>query len=183
MYLLEVDPLDLGSDIKAVGLELIHPQSREPVRGAEAARVWAAALQALAGAEPWGLDCFSHLERVRQSCGLHAVPFREAAARSLVIPMPETGALAAFFERFEGETFGARAGSGIQSPDTQVEAELAQRGVDGYHAAFSRYFFCAVCDFENGFLTLLSNRLWAGEVARRLTPALKDLTVRVQLPV
>lgn len=183
MYLLEVDPLDLGPNVKAVGLELIEPQNREPVRGVEAARVWAASLPALAGGEPWGLDFFSHLERVREYCRMHALPFREAGTRSLVIPALEARALADLFERFEGETFGARAGSGIQLPDGPLEGELSERGVDGYHSAFTRYFFCAVCDFENGFLTLLSNRLWASEVARRLTPALKDLTVRVQLPV
>lgn len=183
MYLLEVDPLDLGPDVKAVGLELIEPQNREPVRGAEAARIWAATLPALAGSEPWGLDFFSHLERVREYCHLNALPLREAAARSLVIPALDAGPLAGLFERFEGETFGARVGSGIELPDAQLEHELSGRGVDGYHAAFGRYYFCGVCDFENGFLTLLSNRLWAGEAARRLTPALKGLPVRVQLPV
>lgn len=183
MYLLEVDPLDLGADVKAVGLELIDPQSREPVRGPEAARVWAAVVPALTGSEPWGLDFFSHLERVREYCRMHALPFRDAAARSVVIPSIGVVALTNLFERFAGETFGARAGSAVELPDAPLEGELSQRGVDGYHAAFPRYFFCAVCDFDNGFLTVLSNRLWAGEVARRLTPALKDLPVRVQLPV
>ena len=40
MYLLEVEPLDLGEDVKAVGLELIEPENREPVRGADAAGGW-----------------------------------------------------------------------------------------------------------------------------------------------
>ena len=183
MYLLEVNPLDLGPDVKAVGLELIYPQNREPVRGPEAAGIWAAALPALAGTEPWALDFFSHLERVREYCRTHGLPFRDAAARSLVILAPEAMALAALLERFAGETFGTRAGSGVASPDAELEGELSRRGVDGYHAAFPRYFFCGVCDFENGFFTLLSNRLWASEVSRRLSPVLKDLTVRVQLPV
>ena len=40
MFLLEVEPLDLGADVKAIGLELIEPENREPVRGIEAARIW-----------------------------------------------------------------------------------------------------------------------------------------------
>ena len=183
MYRLEVDPLDLGTDVKAVGLELIDPQNREPVRGAEAARIWAGTVPALAGAEPWVLDFFSHVDRVRSYCDAHGIACREPAARTLVIPSLAPEKLAALFERFEGETFGARAGSGVTQADAQLEGELSRRGVDGYHAAFTRYFFCGVCDFENGFLTLITNRLWASEVVRRLTPALKDLTVQVQVPV
>jgi len=34
--------MDLGSDTKAVGLELIETESREPLRGEEAASIWAA---------------------------------------------------------------------------------------------------------------------------------------------
>lgn len=183
MHLLEVDPMDLGPGVKAVGLELIDPGTREPVRGEEAAQIWSHALVAAAGAEPWALDFFSHLERVREYCALHAIKVREEGSRSLVIPSVAPITLAGIFQRFEGETFGARAGAAAAAPDAELAAELSRRGVDGYHAAFPRYYFCAVCDFHNGFLTLLTNRLWAGEVARRLTPALQDLSVRVQLPV
>ena len=76
-YLLEVEPLDLGADVKAVGLELVEMESREPAQGAGAARVWAAALSALAGTEPWALDFFSHLDRVREYCRLHGISFEE----------------------------------------------------------------------------------------------------------
>ena len=41
MYLLDVEPLDLGADVRAVGLELIEAdENREPVRGTDAARIW-----------------------------------------------------------------------------------------------------------------------------------------------
>src|SRR5437870_1605920 len=80
-YVLEVEPLYLGADVKAVGLELIDRESREPARGADAARIWAAALPVLAAAEPWVLDFFSHLERVREFCRRHEIAFREAANR------------------------------------------------------------------------------------------------------
>jgi len=183
MHLLEVDPMDLGPEIKAVGLELIEPRTREPIRGEEAAQIWAHALVTLAGAEPWALDFFSHLERVREYCALHKIEIREQGARSLLIPAVAPITLAGICQRFAGETFGVRAGGAVEQPDLILASDLSQRGVDGYQAAYARYTFCAVCDFDNGFLTLLTNRLWAGEVARRLSPALKDLTVQVQVPV
>jgi hypothetical protein len=42
--------------------------------------------------------------------------------------------------------------------------------------------FCAVLDFAEGSLTLLSEQLWASEVMRRIRPALADLPVEVQTP-
>ena len=53
---------------------------------------------------------------------------------------------------------------------------------DAYHRAFPKYFFCAVCDFEEGSLVLLSEKLWASEVIRRVRPVLEGLGVEVQLP-
>ncbi len=39
LYLLDVEPLDLGPDVRAVGLELVEAdENREPVRGNDAAR-------------------------------------------------------------------------------------------------------------------------------------------------
>ena len=165
-----------------IWLELVEPESRVPVRGAHSARIWGRVLPALAGGEPWALDFVSHLERVRDYCGQHGVVFREAAARCLVIPAPDAEALAALLERFAGETFGVRAGGAAGSGDAALEKNLSHRGVDAYHHVLTQYFFCAVCDFENGFLTLLTNRLWASEVVRRLRPALGELDVEVTLP-
>jgi|HubBroStandDraft_2_1064218.scaffolds.fasta_scaffold58846_3 hypothetical protein len=182
-YVLEVEPLDLGEDVKAVGLDLVEIESREPARGADAARLWAAALGALAGKEPWALDFFSHLDRVRDFCRLRGVAFEEkASGHSLVIPSPSGDALVGIVERFAGETFGARAGAPLAAGDPAVEDELARRGVDAYHAAFKNYLFCAVCDFENGFLTLLTEKLWASEVLRRIKPATATLPVEVARP-
>ena len=182
-YVLEVEPLDLGADVKAVGLDLMEVESREPAHGSDAARIWASALAALAGTEPWALDFFSHLDRVREYCALHAIAFEEkSSGHSLVIPTPSPEPLAELFERFAGEIFGARAGSLLAAGDATVEGELARRGVDAYHAAFRNYLFCAVCDFENGFLTLLTEKLWTSEVLRRVKPAVASLPVEVARP-
>ena len=87
--------------------------------------------------------------------------------------------------RFEAETFGARAGALVASGaagDPALEGELARRGVDAYHPVFPNYFFCGVCGFEDGSLVLLSEKLWASEVIRRVRPAIKGLEVEVRLP-
>ena len=182
-YVLEVEPLDLGPDVKAVGLDLVEIESREPARGEDAARLWAAALGALPGTEPWALDFFSHLDRVRDYCRSRAVSFEEKAeGHSLVIPAPPADALAALVERFAGETFGVRAGALVAAGDSVVEAELARRGVDAYHSTFRNYLYCAVCDFENGFLTLLTEKLWTSEVLRRIKAATATLPVEVARP-
>lgn len=182
MFVLEVDPLDLGADVKAIGLELLEPRSQEPVRGPEAARIWGRVLSSLTFAEPLVLDFFSHLERVREYCRAHALPFRNAAGRCVVVLAPEPGPLEALLLRFEEETFGARSGGAVAG-DPELEGELSRRGADGYHHTFPRYQFCAVCDFENGSLTLLSNRLWVSEVVRRITPVIKGLGVDARLPI
>jgi hypothetical protein len=186
VYLLDIEPLDLGPGVRAVGLELVEAdENREPVRGNHAARIWARALAAAAGTESWALDFFSHLDRVRDFCERHQIAFREAGQRSIVIPGPETSVLEALFDRFLLETFGARAGGAVETGDPALEGELARRGVDAYHAAFSNYFFCAVCGFEDGSLVLLSEKLWASEVIRRVRPAVRGLDgieLEVRLP-
>jgi hypothetical protein len=63
-----------------------------------------------------------------------------------------------------------------------VEGELSRHSVDAYHRAFENYHFCAVCDFENSFLTLLTVKLWASAVVRRLRPALQKFSVEVARP-
>ncbi len=188
MYLLEVEPLNLGVDVKALGLELTEPGTGAPIAGAQGARIWSPVLPVLAGSEPWAFDFFSHLDRVRDFCARHSIDLRDATSRSLVIPAPSADALVALLERFEGETFGARAGgplgaggsSDAARPDSALEGELARRGVDAYHHAYSAYFFCAVCEFSAGSLILLTNRLWTAEVVRRLAPALRNLSVEVR---
>jgi hypothetical protein len=181
-YRLEIEALDLGADVRAVGLELIEPETREPAIGREAAGIWAALVPALAAGQPWGIDFFAHVERVRDFCRLNALPFREPNAHAIVIAQPERPQLELLFERFEGETFGVRAGGRLLEGDAKLEGALAERGVDAYHSAFPEYLFCSVCDFENGFLTVLSNQLWASEVIRRAKGALENSQVEVTRP-
>jgi hypothetical protein len=154
MYQLDVEAVDLGPDVRAIGT----------------------------AEEPWALDFFSHVERVRDFCQRHDIAFREASKRSIVIPAPQPDLLESLLERFQEETFGARAGAQLAATDAALEGDLARRGVDAYHTAFARYFFCAVCDFNEGSLVLLSEKLWASEVIRRVRPALSGLEVKVRLP-
>jgi len=183
MYLLDIERLDLGPEVKAVGLDLVEDdENREPARGKDAARIWSRVLTATAGAEPLALDFFSHIERVHEYCDRHKIGYREATSRSVVVPALEAALLEALIDRFQSETFGARAGTAVAPSDPDLERDLARRGVDAYHRAFPNYFFCAICGFEDGSLVLLSEKLWASEVIRRVRPALQGMPVEVRLP-
>jgi len=181
-YSLDVQAMDLGSDTKAVGLELIETESREPLRGEEAASIWTAVFRALAGDEAWVLDFFSHLERVREYCRNHEVEFREAANRCVVIPQPAGEKLRGLIVRFAGETFGLRCGAAAKAADAAVESELSHRGLDAYQDAYTRYTFCAICEPDDGWMTLLSQRLWPSEIIRRARPALQPFDVHIARP-
>ena len=181
-YSLDVQAMDLGAETKAVGLELIETESREPVQGEEAAAIWAAALPALAGQEAWVLDFFSHLERVRDYCSNQEIAFREAAGRCVVIPQLDTDKLRGLLGRFAGETFGMRCGAASQAADAELEGELSRRGLDAYQAAYKRYTFCGICEPADGWVTLLSETIWASEMIRRVRPALKEFDVLIARP-
>jgi hypothetical protein len=181
-FSLDVQALDLGGDAKAVGLELLETESREPVRGKEAAEIWAALLAALAGSDFFVVDFFSHVERVAEFCKTREIVFRKAAERCLVLAQPSQEQLRQLFERFEGETFGLRAGAVAEAADTPLENELSRRGLDAYQAAYSRYTFCAVCEPEEGWVTLLSETLWASEVIRRARPAVQPFDIYIARP-
>jgi hypothetical protein len=181
-FSMDVETLDLGSDVKAVGLELLGTESREPVRGKEAAAIWAAVFPALAANECYVLDFFSHVDRVRDFCKMNDIHFREAAERCVVIHRPGETQLDELFARFEGETFGARAGAAAETPDATLEKELSRRGLDAYQSAYERYTFCAVCEPEDGWVTLLSKTLWPTEVIRRVRPALQRFDVYIARP-
>jgi len=182
MILLEAEPLDLGAEIRAVGIELVEDdENREPVRGEEAAKVWSRVLPAIAGHEPWAIDFFSHLDRVREYCKDHRVGFSDATQHCVVVPAPEQAKLEALLARFETETFGARAGTLVTQGDASLERDLAHRGADAYDHAFPNYLFCAICDFENGSLVVLSQKLWASEIIRLARRALNGLEVDLRL--
>jgi hypothetical protein len=186
---LMIEPLDLGADVRAISLELVEPADPtsaipedSPALGPEAAAIWAAALPAIAANIPWALDFFSHLDRLRDFCSSHAIDFREAAPRCVVIPQIDPEPLSVLLARFEAETFGFRAGPLLTAGDAPLENELSHRGVDAYHRAYRNYFVCAICDFENGALTLLTEKLSSSELVRRLKPALADHAVTITRP-
>ena len=181
-YSLDVQALDLGNEVKAVGLELVETENREPVRGKEAAEIWSEIFPALAGTEAFAVDFFSHLDRVREFCRLHEIEYREAAGRCVVLPTPSAEDLRQLFERFEGETFGIRAGPAAHTADKELEGELSRRGVDAYQPAYKRYTFCAICEPEDGWITLLSESLWPSEVIRRIRPAVQRFDIHIARP-
>jgi len=181
-FSLDVQALDLGGDVKAVGLELLETESREPVRGKQAAGVWAAIFPALSAGEPYVVDFFSHVDRVRDFCKARGIEFREAAERCIVLPRPTEGMLAQLFERFAGETFALRTGLATHEADVALEGELSRRGLDAYQGAYSRYTFCAVFEPEDGWVTLLSETLWPSEVIRRIRPAVQRFDIHIARP-
>jgi hypothetical protein len=181
-FSLDVETLDLGPGLKAVGLELIETENREPVRGTKGAEIWSAVFPALELEEFYVVDFFSHIDRVQEFCEARKIVHREAGARCVVLPQPRQGQLFQLFERFEGETFGIRAGTASETPDASLEGDLSKRGVDAYQAAYERYVFCAVCEPEDGWVTLLSATLWASEVIRRVRPAVQPFDIYIARP-
>jgi hypothetical protein len=181
-FSLDVQAIDLGADVKAVSMEILETESREPVRGRQATEFWAAVFPLLAGNEPFVVDFFSHLDRVRDFCASKQIAFREAGPRSIVIPQPAQEQLQQIFERFEPETFGFRAGARVTEEDPSLTGQLSNRGLDAYQSAYQRYSFCAVCEFEDGWVTLLSETLWSSEVIRRVRPAAQSFDVYVARP-
>jgi hypothetical protein len=179
---LDVEALDLGPDTTAVGLELLETQSREPAKGQKAAAIWAAVFPALALRECLVIDFFSHIDRVREFCIRNNIHFREAAERCLVLSQPDESQLELLFARFEGETFGVRVGTTAEAPDAALEKELSHRGLDAYETYYQRYTFCAVCEPQDGWVTLLSKSLWPTEIIRRVRPASQRFDVYISRP-
>jgi hypothetical protein len=181
-FSLDVEALDLGPETTAVGLELLETESREPVKGKDAAAIWAVVFPALAVAECFVMDFFSHIDRVREFCKMNDIHFREAAERCVVLSRPTETQLEQLFARFEGETFGVRAGAAAEEPDTSLEKELSRRGLDAYQPAYDRYSFCAICEPEDGWVTLLSKTLWPTEIIRRVRPAAQRFDLYISRP-
>jgi hypothetical protein len=181
-FSLDVQALDLGGEVKSVGLELLETENREPVRGKDAAEIWSAVFPALAGNECYAVDFFSHVDRVREFCKMREIASREAAERCVVLPQPNREQLRLIFERFEGETFGFRAGTASRSADAALEGDLSKRGLDAYQQAYARYTFCAICEPEDGWVTLLSESLWTSEVIRRVRPAVQSFDIYIARP-
>ena len=181
-YSLDVQAMDLGNEVKAMGLELVETENREPVRGKEGAEIWSEILPALAAKEAFAVDFFSHLDRVREFCKARKIEWREAAERCLVISSPSTEELRQLLERFEAETFGIRAGNVVQTADASLEGDLSKRGLDAYQQAYTRYTFCAVCEPEDGWITVLSETLWPSEIIRRVRSAVQRFDVHIARP-
>ena len=177
-----IEPLDLGADVRAISLDLAEEGAESPASGPDADIIWANAIPALAEKDVWALDFVSHLDRVREFCASHSISIREASGRCIVIPDPDAEKLAALVTRFDAETFGLRVGGPLAAGNAVLEDDLSHRGVDAYQNAYSRYSLCAICDFENGSLTVLSEKISSAEILRRLRPVLTPLGARVDRP-
>jgi hypothetical protein len=75
-----------------------------------------------------------------------------------------------------------RAGGAVRGGDAALEKELSRRGLDAYQPEYARYTFCAVCEPEDGWVTLLSESLWPSEIVRRLRPAAQKLDFYIARP-
>jgi hypothetical protein len=181
MAILEVEAMDLGPDVRAIGIELVEGEDSEPLHGPEAAQIWSRALPSMAGQEPWALDFFSHLEPLPEFCKSQNLEYREASERCIIISAPAQEKLSQLLLRFEGETIGLRAGNLVSTGDAALENELSRQGADAYHRAYSNYLFCAICDLKNGSVVVLSAKLWASEIARRLRPIFSDMDLQVRI--
>src|SRR5437870_12303824 len=87
-FSLDVDALDPGVDVRAVSMEILETESREPVRGKQATDVWAAAFPLLAGNEPFVVDFYGHPDRVRGFCAAKQIARRDAGPRCVVVHQP-----------------------------------------------------------------------------------------------
>src|SRR5260370_14515072 len=83
-FSLDVQALDLGADVKAVSMEILETESREPVRGKQATNFWSAVFPLLTAGEPFVLYLFIHLYRVRDFCAASEISFPQACTRSIV---------------------------------------------------------------------------------------------------
>jgi len=94
----------------------------------------------------------------------------------LVLPQPSETQLEELFQRFEGETFGVRAGGPAQDGDPELEKDLSRRGLDAYQPAYTRYTFLCRVRAGRRLVTLLSQTLWPTEVIRRIRRQYRNLT-------
>src|SRR5258708_6169518 len=85
-------------------------------------------------------------------------------------------------QRVGRETLGCRARGPVQGGDAALEKELSRRGLDAYQPEYARYTFCAVCEPEDGWVTLLSETLWPTEIIRRIRPAAQKFNVYIARP-
>jgi hypothetical protein len=177
-----IEPLDIGAGVRAISLDLAEEGAESPAIGPDADLIWAAAIPALVGNETWALDFVSHLDRVQDFCDSHDIARRQAAARCIVILDPGAEKFAALAARFTAETFGLRVGGPLAAGDADLENDLSSRGMDAYEGAYTRYSLCAICDFENGSVTVLSGNISSSEILRRLKPALTPLGAQIDRP-
>ena len=138
---------------------------------------------ALAAKESFALDFFSHLDRVREFCNTHSIPFREAAARCLVVPQPSLEQSSPAARTLRSEDI--RHARGCRDANTEIRLWRTNFLIAAWTPTsppIARYTFCAVCEPDDGWVTVLSDTLWPSEVIRRVRPALQPFDVYIARP-
>jgi len=127
----------------------------------------------LVAGEPYVVDFFSHIDRVREFCKARGIALREAAERCVVLPQPSPELLRQIFERFEAETFGIRAGAANEA-DVRWRGPF-QSGLDAYQSAYARYTFARSVS-RRRLVTLLTETLWPAKSSGGCAPQCSHLT-------
>ena len=129
--------MDLGPAVKAVGLELIETESREPLRGPEAARHLGRGIDRSRRHRSLRLSISSVTSiAFANSAPPTPSPIREAASRCLVIPQPSLELLRLIFARFEVGNVRHARWSRCAKRRCALESELSHRGLDAYQPAY-----------------------------------------------
>src|SRR5437879_1580084 len=63
-----------------------------------------------------------------------------------------------------------------------LEGNLSKWGLNAYQPVYAGYTFCAICEPEDGWVTLLSESLWPSEVIRRVRPAVERFDIHIARP-
>ena len=181
-FSLDVEALDLGPGVKAVGLELVETENREPFVARRQRRF------GRRSSLPWRMKNITSWIFSATSIALRSFARR---GRSSIAKQ----ACAAWFCRSRGRVNCSSFSSASKAKPLEFAREpLRKLPMPRWKATFpsaastptkppmSATLFCAVCEPEDGWVTLLSATLWASEVIRRVRPAVLPFDIYIARP-